>query len=143
MDFVIFKRVLQNRVVVLSIANLILNLLKLDLTLLRAIRNVVGCHVHCWIYSHVVWHLRRVSALILGLFQFFHDLPMFLSEASLFFVKLHVLQMALKVVLDVLFGDGCIRWGCLRPANWGKGWICSSPTTRVHREADLVSVQVP
>jgi len=53
--------------------------------------------------------LRRVSALILGLFQFFHDLPMFLSEACLFFVKLHVLQMALKVVLDVLFGDGCIR----------------------------------
>ena len=56
-----------------------------------------------------MWHLRRVSALFLGIFQLLDDLPMFLSEACLFFVKLHILQMALKVVLDVLFGDGGIR----------------------------------
>ena len=56
-----------------------------------------------------MWHLRRVVALVLGLLQFFHDFPMFLREASLFFVKLHVLQMALKVVLNVLLGDGGIR----------------------------------
>ena len=56
-----------------------------------------------------MWHLRRVVALVLGLLQFFHDFPMFLREASLFFVKLHVLQIALKVVLNVLLGDGGIR----------------------------------
>ena len=56
-----------------------------------------------------MWRLRRVGALVLGLLQFFHDFPMFLSEASLFFVKLHVLQVALKVVLDVLFSDGGVR----------------------------------
>jgi hypothetical protein len=44
--FFIFERILQNCVVVLSITNLVFNMCKLGLTLLRAIGNVVGCRVH-------------------------------------------------------------------------------------------------